>query len=61
MADLIAVFGMQGGGKDLEPIFVVPQKIVIVYWLETQISHRVVDGTISHVHLLTLLLTVKDS
>lgn len=56
MADLIAVFGIQGRDKDLEPIFIISQKSFIAYWLETQVSHRVVDGTVWHVHLLTLLV-----
>lgn len=54
MADSIAVFGMQGRDKDLALIFVISQKNFVAYWLETQISHRVVDGAVWHVHLLTL-------
>lgn len=56
MADLIAVFGMQGRDKDLALVFVIPQKNFVAYWLETHTSHRVVDGAIWHVHLLTLVL-----
>lgn len=45
---------MQGRDKDLALVFVISQKNFIAYWLETQISHRAVDGTIWHVHLLPL-------
>lgn len=56
MADLIAVFGMQGRDKDLALIFIISQKNFIAYWLETQISHRVVDGAVWHVLFLTPVL-----
>lgn len=56
LADLIAVFGMQGRDKDLDVVVIISQKNFIAYWLETQSSHRVVDGAIWHVLLLTLIL-----
>ena len=47
---------MQGRDKDLDPVFIISQKNFLAYWLATQISHRVVDGAIWHVLLLTLIV-----